>query len=91
MKAYLNSLLLAVLSATAAIPTELHVATTGADTNPGTRAQPFATFPRAQVDVRAERVAHPDQGVTVTILGGFYRLENRRAVWTRLIRNIPHR
>ena len=76
-KPHLGSLLLAALSATAAVSAEFHVATTGADTNPGTRAKPFATFHRAQVAVRAERAAHSDQGVTVTFLGGFYRLENR--------------
>jgi len=51
------------------------VAPQGHDDHPGTSVQPFATFQRAQQAVRAERRAHPDQGVTVTFLPGRYELQ----------------
>lgn len=47
----------------------------GKDSQSGTREQPFATFERAQQAVRAERVAHPGDGVVVTFLEGRYLLE----------------
>jgi hypothetical protein len=74
MKSYLRLLLLGTMTI-AARTGELFVAPNGADANPGTRARPFATCPRAQQAVRAERTAHPDQGVTVTFLKGSYLLD----------------
>jgi hypothetical protein len=56
--------------------TEFFVAPGGDDANPGTRVQPFATFPRAQQSVRAERRSRPDRGVTVTFLPGRYELDS---------------
>lgn len=55
--------------------TEFFVAPGGDDANPGTRAAPFRTFPRAQQAVRAERRSRPDGGVTVTFLPGRYELQ----------------
>ena len=81
MNPHIIPLLLAASLATAALPAEFHVAPNGADANPGTRARPFATLHRAQEAVRAERAAHPDQGVTVTFRGGSYRL-NRTLEFT---------
>ena len=75
MKAHLPLLLGSALAAAAANPAEFFVAPNGADENPGTRARPFATFHRAQQAVRAERAAHPDQGVTVTFRKGSYPLD----------------
>ena len=75
MNPHIIPLLLAASLATAALPAEFHVAPNGADANPGTCARPFATLHRAQEAVRAERAAHPDQGVTVTFRGGSYPLE----------------
>jgi len=54
---------------------EFFVAPNGADANPGTRTQPFASFQRAQQAARAARATQPDQGVTVTFLAGVHRLE----------------
>lgn len=54
---------------------EFFVTPNGADANPGTRAQPFASFQRAQQAVRVARAAQPDQGVTVTFLAGVHRVE----------------
>ena len=68
--------ILTVLSAAAACAAEFTVAPDGNDANPGTRAQPFATFQRAQAAVRAELASHPDRGVTVTFRGGVYRLDH---------------
>lgn len=49
-----------------------HVATDGADSNPGTSGQPFATLARAQTEVR--RLARRE-AVTVFVHGGTYRLD----------------
>lgn len=65
----------ALLSGSAAFSAEFFVAPTGADENPGTRTQPFASFHRAQQAARGARAAQPDRGVTVTFLPGVYRLE----------------
>ena len=53
-----------------------HVATDGADTNPGTRAKPFATLERARDEIRKQKAAGalPAGGVTVEVAGGRYRL-----------------
>ncbi len=74
--AILTALLLAPLGATQA--TEFHVATSGNDAGPGTRAQPFATLERARDAVRALKVERggklPPDGVTVWLRGGRYEL-----------------
>jgi hypothetical protein len=75
MNTCLVTLSFSLLSAAVALPAEFFVSPSGADANPGTRAQPFATFQRAQQAVRAARVAESDQGVTVTFLPGVHRLE----------------
>jgi hypothetical protein len=53
---------------------EFYVAPHGNDSHSGTRGYPFASFQRAQQAVRAERIAHPDRGVTVTFRAGRYEL-----------------
>jgi hypothetical protein len=63
------------LAVSVSFASEFFVAPNGADANPGTRAQPFASFQRAQQAVRETRAAQPDQGVNVTFLAGFHRLE----------------
>ena len=50
---------------------ELFVSTSGSDSNPGTKDQPFKTIAAAQAAVRT----HPDRGkvpITVTVLSGTY-------------------
>lgn len=54
---------------------DFYVATDGRDENPGTRARPFVSFVRAQAAVRAERKAHPEQGVRVIFREGVYLIE----------------
>jgi len=60
--------------AVAAAQTAFYVATTGGDTNPGTKAKPFATLERARDAIRALKKAGglPKGGVTVWIRGGLY-------------------
>jgi hypothetical protein len=55
--------------------TEFFVAPDGNDTQAGTRDEPFATLHRARDAVRDARDARPQEGVTVTIRGGRYELE----------------
>jgi len=55
-----------------ALSADFHVAPDGDDSNPGTAAQPFASFERARQAVRAERKADPDRGVQVTFCKGVY-------------------
>ena len=62
-------------SSTALLAATFYVAPDGKDANPGTRREPFASFERVQQAVRAERSAHPTQGVTVTFRPGTYELE----------------
>lgn len=60
---------------TAAWGVELHVALTGDDANPGTKAKPFATLERARDAIRElKRGAGglPDGGVMVLVGGGIY-------------------
>jgi hypothetical protein len=54
--------------------TELYVAPNGSDTNPGTKAQPFATLSRAQAAVRQLVAAGLQTDVQVLLRGGTYRL-----------------
>ena len=68
------SLALLVASATAA---EFHVAPTGADTNPGTAARPFATLERAR------DAARQAGGATITLAAGTYRLTKTFALGQR--------
>jgi len=53
---------------------EFHIATTGNDTNLGTRAKPFATPERARDEVRKLRLTNPPpkRGVTIWLHGGDY-------------------
>ncbi|MHB1305647.1 MAG: right-handed parallel beta-helix repeat-containing protein [Limisphaerales bacterium] len=51
------------------------IAPDGDDSGAGSADHPFATFHRAQAAVRAERAAHPEQGVTVTFRAGHYELD----------------
>jgi hypothetical protein len=66
--------LLALASGASATP--FYVAPTGHDTNPGTKAQPFATLVRARDAIRAQRKARkPAAGpVGVILRGGTYRI-----------------
>ncbi|HSV74906.1 MAG TPA: LamG-like jellyroll fold domain-containing protein [Chthonomonadales bacterium] len=79
---HLRPLVLAVLPAVAAVALsapamarEYHVSPRGRDSNPGTRASPFATLERAREAVRAARRAAPRGAVTVWLRGGVYTLE----------------
>ncbi len=64
-----------LLAAVAAAALEVHVATRGVDTNPGTAAAPFATLTRARDAIRQLRGAGgPQQAVTVVVGGGIYSL-----------------
>jgi len=66
---------LAALSLTSAWgAVDYFVAPGGRDTDPGTQAQPFATFQRAQAAVRASRASNPGEGVAVTFATGRYEL-----------------
>jgi hypothetical protein len=53
---------------------EYHVATTGADDNPGTQEKPFATLERARDAIRVARceAGAAWRGATVWLAGGFY-------------------
>jgi len=53
---------------------EVHVAPSGSDANPGTRARPFATLERARDAVRAARREAPREPVTVWLRSGTYHL-----------------
>ena len=67
--------LLGLLASTAfAAEAELHVATTGKDTNPGTEASPFATLARARDAVRGRIAAGLKSNITVVVHGGRYEL-----------------
>jgi hypothetical protein len=75
---------LSLLAAAALLPlwpaparaAEFFVAPGGADHNPGTREQPFATLAQAQGAIRARRQAGqlPAEPITVTLRAGVYRL-----------------
>jgi len=54
----------------------LHVAPHGADANPGTEAQPFATLERARDEIRAikKRGDLPAGGVAIIVHGGDYKV-----------------
>ena len=65
--------LLTLPAAAAALGTELYVATTGDDANPGTKKQPFATLARARDAVRANPPIATDP-ITVYVRGGVYYL-----------------
>lgn len=54
--------------------TEFHVAPDGNDSNPGTRARPFASIPRAQEAVNKTRNELPNAALTVTLGAGRYEL-----------------
>ena len=56
---------------------EFYVAANGSDTNPGTRAKPFATLECARDAIRAIKQSRelPTGGITVWIRGGTYPLE----------------
>jgi len=53
---------------------ELHVATDGSDSNPGTLKKPFATLERARDEIRELKKTGllPEGGVTVWLRGGIY-------------------
>ncbi|MBI3922161.1 MAG: hypothetical protein HY318_12140 [Armatimonadetes bacterium] len=69
--------LLACCSAwTAETRARLFVAHKGNDTNPGTKAKPFATLERARDEIRKFKQAGlPDGGIAVEIAGGVYELK----------------
>jgi hypothetical protein len=62
----------------AVLAVDLHVASTGSDTNPGTQGAPFATLTRARNAIREMRKGGglPDGGVTVWIHRGTYYLND---------------
>lgn len=67
----LGAAALALLTHIAWANTTVHVATTGNDSNPGTRARPFATLARAR---QAIRDADPEATRTVIVHGGTYEM-----------------
>ena len=71
----LSAALLLALPAPAA---QLYVATTGSDTNSGTRRKPFATLERARDEVRrfSQNGKLPKGGVTIWLRGGDYLRTN---------------
>ena len=70
----LHSLRVRGAVAAEARPADFHVATNGADDNPGTAAKPFATLGRARDAVRAKIAAGLKADVTVAIAWGRYFL-----------------
>jgi len=50
----------------------IYIATNGDDSNPGTRAKPFATLERAKMAVRSLKVNNPGVDITVYLKGGTY-------------------
>jgi parallel beta-helix repeat protein len=69
---YLWAIVVALSSGTLAAGAELHVATNGQDTNPGTAAQPLRTLEAARDAVRKR--ADRAQPVSVIVHNGTYRL-----------------
>lgn len=71
----LGAALLQTLSSPA---TQLYVATTGSDTDSGTRRKPFATPERARDEVRrlTQKAGLPKGGVTIWLRGGDYLRTN---------------
>lgn len=67
-------LLIALALTTTVMGAEFFVAPDGKDSNPGTAAQPFATFLRSRQAVRAQRAAGASEAVTVTFKAGRYEL-----------------
>ncbi len=74
MKAIVAGLILTVWACAVAQNADVHVATGGTDTNPGTRDKPFATVARARDAVRERIKAGLQADVTVLIHGGSYAL-----------------
>jgi hypothetical protein len=68
----LAALLLAPLAALHAA--EFHVAPSGNDVNPGTKAKPFATLERAQDAARQLRAVEAGEVIQIVLRGGTYRL-----------------
>jgi len=64
---------------------DFHVATSGNDSNPGTRSKPFATFERARDAIRELPPAARKHAITVWIRGGDYIRTNSLEL-TRSIR-----
>lgn len=62
-------------SAASASGLQFFVSPKGSDTNPGTKARPFATLTRARDAIRAFRGTRPETPVTVYLRGGTYRLD----------------
>jgi len=58
----------------ASATTRLWVSPHGSNSNPGTKAAPFATLSRAQGAVRSSLRLRPDEDVVVLLRGGTYRL-----------------
>lgn len=74
MMATLIATALLVLASAPCAGREFHVAPSGADTNPGTSARPFASLERARDAVRSLKLSDglPGGGVTVWVRGGVY-------------------
>jgi len=68
------ALLIALLAASSSGALELHVATSGNDADPGTRARPFATLPRAQQAVREATARGLAEDLVVHVREGRYEL-----------------
>jgi len=82
LRRYLNPILHLTLLAFAAVvaqAAEFHVATNGADSNPGTKRAPLRTIQRAA------ELAQP--GDTVTVHAGIYRERVHGAIDTRIVNN----
>jgi hypothetical protein len=70
----IRHLLILTLLAYSGFAVEFHVATNGNDTNPGTKAKPFATLERARDAVRARKAFQSGllEKITVWVHGGDY-------------------
>ena len=76
-----NTLLILSAALLLALPTpaaQLYVATTGNDTNSGTRHKPFATLERARDEIRrfTQNGKLPKGGVTIWLRGGDFLRTN---------------
>ena len=74
MKAQTFLLAVAMFGCQITLAAEFHVAPTGNDANPGTKAKPFATLERARETVRALQTR---EGATVCIAPALISSKNR--------------
>jgi hypothetical protein len=76
MRMQITSLLCLLAVASSSSAAEFFVSPTGDDSNPGSKARPFASLERARDEVRKEKQVHPDRDYTVQLRGGIYHLKS---------------